>query len=341
MSNNSLMKTLDRIVDPENMIPETMRALQRQRLITKGDHLGQVDALSTKLIAITGTMAPQISPRTAIICAADHGIAAEKISTNSPDSTAQAINDLLNKKTQSTALAQKFNTSLSILDVGTAKNIPPQDGLHSAKICSGTNSFLTASAMSEENAVKAIAAGIAYAAAQIQAGSRLLLIGNIGAGSTIACAALTSVLTGLEIPEVTGPGLGIGISGWRRKCEIIEQAILFHNPSPQNGLELLSKIGGLEIAAITGIVLEATAQHIPVLLDGIVPATGAAMATLFEPSTKKTVTAAHTSSDPGHKALLDLLDLTPILNLDIKSSDGAGALLAVPILEAALLVDSV
>lgn len=339
MSAKILEKTLSRITEPHNAISESVRKMQRQRLSTKGNALGRVDELGTKLIDITGSLKPRLSPRTAIVCAADHGILVEKVSNDSPESTAQAVYNLLQDKTQTAVLAQKFDTKICVLDVGTAATIPPHNHLYNAKVRAGTNNFTKTVAMSQEEVLKAIAAGITMADKEIQNGARMLLIGNIGAGSTTASAAITAVLTGLEVPEVTGAGSGLGISGWRHKCTVIEQSLLFHAPSPLDGLGILSKIGGLEIASIVGIILEATAAHIPILLDGLVPAAGAAVATIFEPTAKKTLIAAHRSSDPGHKAVLDLLDLKPILDLDIQSRDGAGALLAVPILEAALKAD--
>jgi len=334
-----LEQTLSRIADPDNAISESVRKMQRQRLSTKGSALGRIDELSTKLIDITGSLKPRLSPRTAIVCTADHGILAEKITNDSPESTAQSVYDLLENKTQTAALAQKFDTKVCVLDVGTAATIPPHTHLCNAKIRAGTNNFTKTTAMSQDEVIKAIAAGITIADNEIQNGACILLIGNIGAGSTTASAAITAVLTGLEVPEVTGPGSGLGISGWRHKCAVIEQSLLFHDPSPLDGLGILSKIGGLEIASIVGIILEATAAHIPILLDGVVPAAGGAVATIFESTTKKNLIAAHCSNDPGHKAVLDLLDLKPILDLDIQSRDGAGALLALPILEAALQAD--
>lgn len=335
MSTKTLELTLERISTQINLA--SGNGLQaRQRPSSKGAALGQLDELSTKLCEITHSVVPILCPNTTIVCVADHGVFAEGVTKESPESTAQSIQSLLQNNTQTATLAHKLNTTLQVLNVGASVNLSEQPNIVSAKVRSGTRNFAKEPAMSHADVFAAIAAGIKTAQSVIEEGARLLLIANIGAASTTSSAAIAAVLTGLEVPEVTGAGSGIGISSWRHKCKVIEEALLMHSPSPLDGVDILSKVGGLEIAAMVGIILEATASRIPVLLDSLVPVSAGAVATVFEPAARKVLIAAHRSNDPGHSALLDLLDLKPILDLDIACHDGAGAMLALPMLEAAL-----
>lgn len=336
MSSKTLELTLEKIADPNNAPSDSIRQMQRQRLSAKDARLGQIDALSTKLVEITGLMTPQIYPNATVICAADHGVFAEGVTNDTPESTTQVIQSVLHSNSPTAALAHKLETKIRILNVGAAAKLPEHENLVNAKVRSGTRNFSKEPSMSQAEVFASISAGIKLAQDEFQNGARFLLIANVGAACTTSGAAIAAVLTGLEIQEVTGAGSGIGLKMWRHKCQVIEEALLLHAPSSLDGMDILTKIGGLEIAAIVGIILEATASRVPILLDGLVPAAAAAVATLFEPTTRKVLIAAHRTSDPGHGALLDFLDLTPILDLDIQCREGAGALLALPMLEAAL-----
>lgn len=336
MSIKTLELTLEKITTPEIVTSTSVQQQQRQRTISRGAMLGQLDELSTKLVEITGSSSPKIYPNSTIVCVADHGIITEGVTKDTPESTAQSIQNLLQNKTQTAALVHKLETKLRVLNIGASVALSEHPGIVGARIRSGTRNFAIEPAMSRDDVFASITAGIRMAQNEIQNGSRILLVANIGAGNTTASAAIASVLTGLEVPEVTGAGSGIGINRWRHKCKVIEEALLMHAPSPLDGVDILSKIGGLEMGAIVGIILEATAARIPVVLDSITPVAAGAVATLFEPATHKVLIAAHRSNDPGHGALLDFLDLKSIFDLDIQCRDGAGALLALPILESAL-----
>jgi nicotinate-nucleotide--dimethylbenzimidazole phosphoribosyltransferase len=204
------------------------------------------------------------------------------------------------------------------------------------KVRYGTANMLHELAMTPAEATAAVETGIAAANAEIEAGARLLLTGDMGIGNTTSSAAIAAVLTDLSVREVTGPGTGLGLAGWRRKCDVIERAIVRHQPAPNDPLDILSKIGGLEIAAIVGVVLTAAAARVPVVIDGFVSTAGAALASVLSPAAKQFMIAGHRTTEPGHNALLTFLELNPILDLGMHLGEGTGAVLALPILEAAV-----
>ena len=190
--------------------------------------------------------------------------------------------------------------------------------------------------MSRREAVAAIEAGIRVAQEEIAAGATLLLTGDMGIGNTTPSSAITALITGLPVSQVTGMGTGVGLNGWRRKCEVIEGALSLHLPDPHDAIDVLSKVGGLEIGAIAGVIIAGAAARVPVVIDGIISTAGAAIAVLLCPAVKSFIIAGHRGVEPGHAALLDHLDLTPILDLDLALGEGTGAVLALPILEAAI-----
>ena len=336
MSQGLLFETLEQISELNGAIMESVRVRQR-KLAKPEDSLGRLEILSAQLAGITGTLRPALSPRTVIVCASDHGVTTEGVSVYPQEVTRQMVHNFLAGGGAINVVARQFGLKMIIVDVGVAAELPMHMQLRSLKVRPGTQNFLHEPAMSRSEAIAAIEAGIHVAKAEIESGARLLVAGEIGIGGTTPSAAIASVLTGLSAQEVTGPGTGLGLMGWRRKCQVIEEAIDLHQPDPHDAIDILSKVGGLEIGAIAGVVLAAAAAHIPVVIDSIVSTAGAAIACVMAPQAKHVMFAGHTcTTEPGHRALLSFLELTPILDLGIRIGEGVGAVLALPILETAV-----
>lgn len=190
--------------------------------------------------------------------------------------------------------------------------------------------------MTRHEALASIEVGIAVAESAIQEGARLLVTGDMGIGNTTASAAIAAVLTELPVSEVTGLGTGIGRDGWRHKIEVIERALEYQMPDIHDPVDILSKVGGLEIGAIAGIILAAAANRTPVIVDGVISTAGAALAVGLCPAVRAFLIPSHQSQEPGHRALLEQMDLRPLMTLDMRLGEGTGALLALPLLDAAL-----
>lgn len=309
----------------------------RQLLLTKPvNALGRLERLSIRLAGITRQLRAPLAPRTLVICAGDHGVVQENVSAFRSEVTAQMVRNTLAGGAAVSVLARKFDVRLVVLDVGVAAELPDHHRLIKRKIQAGTNNFAHDTAMTRQDAVLAIEAGIRAANAEIQAGTRLLIAGDLGIGNTTSSAAIAAAMTEQPVSQVTGMGSGIGLLGWRRKCEVIEQALAMHLPDPNDPIDVLSKVGGFEIAALAGLMIAGAAARVPVLLDGIAAAAAAAIAVKLCVGAKSFVIAGHTSVEPGHAAILEYLDISPVLDLDLAIGEGAGALMALPILEAAV-----
>lgn len=298
--------------------------------------LGSLERLSIRLAGITGELYPSLRPRTVIICAADHGITQEGVSAFQSAATAQMVRNCLAGGAGVSVLARQFDVAVKVLDVGIAEELPDHPQLYKHKIQLGTQNFATEEAMTRQEAVHAIEAGIQSAIREVAAGAKLLLVGDMGVGSTTSASAIAALMSELPVSQVTGMGTGIGLLGWRRKCEVIERALLLHLPDANDPIDVLSKVGGFEIAAMVGVIIAAASLRVPVLLDGLVSTAAAAVAANLCVGTKSFMIAGHRSVEPGHGILLEHLDLSPILALDLAMGEGVGSLLAIPILEAAV-----
>jgi nicotinate-nucleotide--dimethylbenzimidazole phosphoribosyltransferase len=309
----------------------------RQLQLTKPvNALGMLERLSIRLAGITGQLRPSLMPRSAIICAGDNGIAREGVSAFAPTVTAQMVRNLLLGGAAVNVLARQFDVNVAVLDVGVAADLADHTRLRKHKIRYGTQNFAYEPAMTRQEAVAAIEAGIQTAMAEVAAGARLLVAGDIGIGGTTVGAAIAALMTELPISQVTGMGTGIGLLGWRRKCEVIDRALALHLPDPNDPIDVLSKVGSFEICAVVGVIIAAAASRVPVLIDGIGSTTGAAIAAKLCVGAKSFMIAAHRGVEPGQRALLEHLDLTPVLELDLALGEGVGSILAIPMLEAAV-----
>lgn len=330
-----LATTIANVSELDGPIME-MVASQQQQLTKPANSLGHLEKLSARLAGITRQLAPPLRPRTVIICAGDHGVTIEGVSAYPSEVTPQMIYNFLAGGAAINVLARQFGVNVVVLDVGVIGELPTHPRLRSLKVRPGTANLAQGPAMSRSEAVAAIEAGIRVAQEEIAAGTQLLLTGDMGIGNTTPSAAITALFTGLPVSQVTGMGTGVGLNGWRRKCEVIEGALALHLPDPHDPIDVLSKVGGLEIGAIAGVIIAGAAARIPVVIDGLISTAGAAIAVALCPGVKSFMIAGHRGVEPGHTALLDYLDLSPVLDLDLALGEGTGAVLALPIIEAAV-----
>lgn len=330
-----LATTIAKVSELDGPLME-MVASQQQQLTKPANALGRLEKLSARLAGITGQMAPPLKPRTVIVCAGDHGVTIEGTSAYSSNVTTQMVYNFLAGGAAINVLARQFGVNVIVLDVGVNGDLPAHPRLRSLKVRRGTANIAQEPAMSRREAVAAIEAGIRVAQEEIASGTNLLLTGDMGIGNTTPSAAIAALVTGLPISQVTGMGTGVGLNGWRRKCEVIEGALALHLPDPNDPIDVLSTVGGLEIGAIAGVIIAGAAARLPVVIDGLISTAGAAIAVALCPGVKSFIIAGHRGVEPGHTALLDYLDLTPILELDLALGEGTGAVLALPILEAAV-----
>ena len=312
-------------------------ARERQANLTKpAGALGRLEQLSIQLAGITGQLRPPLSPRQVIVCAADHGVTVEGVSAYPPEVTAQMVLNFLHGGAAINVLARQMGAGVRVLDVGVMGDLPTHPLLHSAKVRRGTANLRHEPAMTRAEAAAAVAAGIRAAQEAIANGARVLLTGDMGIGNTTASAAIAAVFTGRTAADVTGYGTGVDPARWRHKVQVIEDALARHKPDAGDALGVLATVGGLEIGAIAGVILGAAASRVPVVIDGIISTAGAAIAVGLCPAVQPFLIAGHRSVEPGHGLLLTHLGLEPLIALDLRLGEGTGAVLALPLLDAAV-----
>jgi nicotinate-nucleotide--dimethylbenzimidazole phosphoribosyltransferase len=279
------------------------------------------------------------------IFAADHGVTAEGVSAYPSEVTRQMVFNFLAQGAAINVLAKLHRVEMNVVDVGVDAHFDEVAGLLNCKIRRGTRNMLHEAAMSDAELAQALEVGSGLAAEARAKGQSLLAVGEMGIGNTTAASAITSVLTNKPVALVTGKGTGLDAGAQAHKREIIEAAIRRHFStvgidSVPDPLEILRCVGGLEIAAMTGLILGAARRRIAVVADGFISTAAAAIAFAIEPRVRGYLFAGHQSDEPGHRVLLEYIGLRPILSLNMRLGEGTGAVLAMPIIESAMCLYS-
>ena len=335
MSESAMASVLSALELPNEDV--RTRAQARLDSLTKPvGSLGRLEELAVHYLGIIGKVAaPRLDP-VVFTLAADHGVTAEGVSAYPQSVTAQMVKNFVHGGAGVNVLARHAGASLCLVDMGVAADLSEYAGLLNHKIAFGTRNFLREPAMSREQALQSIQIGTDLAKAACADGKNLLAVGEMGIGNTTASAAIVSVLTGQRVEQVTGRGTGVDDQHLKQKMSVIEQALALHQPSPSDGLDVLTKVGGFEIGGMVGLMLGAAACHVPVVLDGFITGASALIAVALEPKCREYLMASHMSEEPGHRIVLDHLGLDPLLDLRMRLGEGTGACLAVTLIHAAL-----
>jgi nicotinate-nucleotide--dimethylbenzimidazole phosphoribosyltransferase len=315
------------------------------RLTKPPGSLGRLEDLVITLAGITGRVDAPIDRRAIVLAAGDHGVARNGVSAYPTEVTAQMVANFVAGGAAVNTLARTVGAQLLVVDVGVAGPIPGlatnaagAGRLIEARIRAGTGDMTVEPAMSRAEALEAIAVGRRIVAELLDEGVDLLAAGEMGIGNTTAASALAAVFTGAPVDAVTGRGTGLDDEGRRRKIDVIERALRLHEPDPTDPIGVLSAVGGLEIAALVGVIVEAVGRRIPLVLDGFITGAAALVAVALGPAAGPRLLAGHRSSEPGHAIVLDHLGLRPILELDLRLGEGSGAALAMAVITAAVAV---
>ncbi len=312
-------------------------ARERQHILTKPrGALGRLEDISVWLAGVQGTVLPQIRLPTVIICAADHGVTAEGVSAYPSAVTPAMVQNFLAGGAAMNVIAKVVGAQVKVLDVGVATDLLPHPDLIAAKVRFGTRNMRNQTAITRDETIEAILAGANAAQTAIAQGSNLLVAGDMGIGNTTAASALTMWYAKTTLEQSVGRGTGIDNPTLDQKRLVVQESILRANlNSFRDPLTGLSELGGLEIAAMTGIMLQGAASRVAVLVDGFIAGAAALVACAIAPLAKEYLCATHVSVEPGHIAQLEFLQLEPLFNLGMRLGEGTGAALAIPMLEAA------
>lgn len=318
---------------------EAIHAMQ-QRLDAKIKplrSLGILEDLAQQLAGIQRTAHPKIHGKAVLLMAGDHGVVTEGVSAAPQEITVQMFYSYLRGEAGINILAQHAGAEVISTDIGIASPLEPAE-LMANRVKNGTNNIAQGPAMTRHEALLALLTGAQVAAQAIDSGINLLATGEVGIGNTTPSAALVSVFTGHSVEEVTGRGTGVSDAALKHKQEIIKQAIQVNQPDPNDPLDTLAKVGGLEIAALTGAILEAAYQHVPIILDGIISSAAALTAVKLAALSASYMISSHNSEEQGHRLALSQLDLKPRLDFHMRLGEGTGAALMFPMVEAALKI---
>jgi nicotinate-nucleotide--dimethylbenzimidazole phosphoribosyltransferase len=260
------------------------------------------------------------------------------VSAYPPSVTAQMVENFLAGGAAVNVLARQAGAEVIVADFGVAGPLGDHPRLVRRRQGAGTDSIARGPAMTRARATAAVEAGAALALAAIDGGADLVGLGEMGIGNTTAASAITAAVTGEPAARVTGRGTGVDEATWRRKVDVVERALAVNRPDPRDGLDVLAKLGGFEIAGLAGAVLAGASRRVPVAVDGFIATAAALAAVALAPAAVHALFASHRSAEPGHAVALAHLGHAPYLDLGMRLGEGTGAALFVHLARAAAAI---
>lgn len=330
-----LIEKTIKIIKPvdSGLMEEAQRRLDN--LTKPKGSLGRLEEIAKRLAAITNQKAPSFKRKIVFTMAGDHGVAAEGVSLYPSEVTYQMVLNFLNGGAAINVLARHAGAEVIVVDMGISKEINDLR-LKNKKINFGTKNIAKGPAMTKEEAIRSIEAGIEvfeeeFAKKEIS----MIGTGDMGIANTTPSAAIISVLSGVSPKEIAGRGTGLDDKQLETKVRVIEKTLKINRPDPKDAIDILAKVGGFEIGGICGVILGAASRSVPVVMDGFISSAGAMLACKLAPAARDYIFAAHMSQEKGHRIALKTIGLEPVLDLDMRLGEGTGAALAMGIIEAA------
>ena len=328
-----LKSLLDAIRPLDEQAMEEARRRQAQLAKPPGS-LGRLEDLSVQLAGITGQVCSRVDKKHLLVFAADNGVVEEGVSSAPQSVTLMQTVNLTHAKTGASVLAKHFSCGITVCDVGVNAQIREPHVLN-RKIAFGTGNIAHGPAMTRQQAVQAILTGAEVAAST---DAQVLGIGEMGIGNTTTSSAILAVLLDVPVETVTGRGGGITDESFRRKKEVIRQAIAVNRPDGADVVDVLRKVGGFDVAAMCGAFLGAAATHRPVVIDGFISVVAALCAYRLCPQVRGYLVPSHASYEIGYKLAMEALELEPMLLLGMRLGEGSGCPIAFQVLEAACAI---
>jgi len=328
---------LEKIIKQIPPLDETaMRAARaRQDTLTKPrGSLGRLEELSIQLAGMKADPFPSVERKAVIVMAADHGVALEGVSAYPTEVTAQMVLNFLRGGAAINVLARQAGARVTVVDIGVATELEPRPELIQRKIMCGTRNLVQGPAMTPEEAEQALQIGVDVLNDEAARGLDIVATGDMGIGNTTPSSAIVAAMTGLPIERVVGRGTGIDDKALEHKISVIERALAVNQPDGNDAMDVLHKVGGLEIAGLAGVMIAAASRRIPVVVDGFISTAAAMIAVGLAPAVHNYLISAHQSVEIGHQAMLKYLNIRPLLDLNLRLGEGTGAALAFHLIEA-------
>ncbi|MBL0224067.1 MAG: nicotinate-nucleotide--dimethylbenzimidazole phosphoribosyltransferase [Geobacteraceae bacterium] len=334
---NIVQTTLTRIkpVNPELLAQAQARLDNKTKPLGS---LGRLEEFARRVAAISGTMTPDVSKKVVFTFAGDHGIVEEGVSLFPKEVTPQMVFNFLAGGAGVNVLARHVGAEVRVVDVGVDFDFENAAGMIHRKVARGSRNFAKGPAMTRDETLAAMQVGIELAEQCKTEGIGLVGTGEMGIGNTSPSSAIIAAISGIAVRDLTHRGTGINDAALEHKIRVIEQGLALNRPDPADPLDVLAKVGGLEIAAIAGLVLGCAANSIPVVVDGFISTAGALIASELHPYVRDYIFAAHQSVEIGHRFMLERIGTRPILDLDLRLGEGTGAALAMGLIEAGVKV---
>ena len=329
-----LKQTLDAIRPVDRVV---MAAAQREidYCLKPPGSLGKLESMARQIAGITGQVHNAIRKKAIVVMMADNGVYTEGVAMYPQDITRIGAEFVTTGRMGVNFLARQAGADIIAVDIGIQVDVDLPRVIN-RKVRHGTANFLKEPAMTREEAIQAIEAGIEVTNDAIDRGYDLIGTGEIGIGNTTASSAVLFAFTGAPIDRVVGRGAGLTDEAFARKKAVVEEAVRRHRPDPDDPLDVLAKVGGLDIAGMVGTYLACAARRVPVVTDGLISNVAALAAMRCKPEAVQYMIPSHISFEPGAKLLKEITGLEPMLDMDMRLGEGTGCALVFTIIEAAL-----
>lgn len=298
---------------------------------------GMLEEMWNRIAAVQRTDLPNIFKRAVVVMCADNGVVAEGVTQSDNSVTAVCAKEIACGRSNINVLADVYRAEVVAVDMGIARDMECR-GLINRKIFKGTANIAVGPAMSADQAEQAVKTGMDIAGDLSDRGIKLIVTGEMGIGNTTPTAALSSVLLGLPPDVVTGRGAGLSTEGLERKIAVVKRAIRVNSPFSDDGFELLAKLGSFEIGGMVGLFLGGAYYGITVVIDGVISAAAAVIASMIAPASVDYMLAGHVSAEPAGRGLLEKLGLRAVIDGDLRLGEGTGGILLLPLLDGAAAI---
>lgn len=314
------------------------RAKERWRTVAKPLHsLGKLEDAVIKIAGMRGSAEFSLEKKGLVIMCADNGVVAEGVTQTGQEVTAIVTENFTRRETSACLMAERAGVDLFPVDIGVARDVPGVT-VPEYKVAYGTENMKNGPAMTREQAARAVLTGIRIAGKLAAEGYEILATGEMGIGNTTTSSAAAAVLLDRDPAEVTGRGAGLDSEGLERKIRVIREAVERNCPDREDVTDVLSKVGGLDIAGLTGVFLGGALCRIPVVIDGFISSVAALCAVRMAPDTLDYILPSHRSKEPAGEMVLKELGLSPYIDCGMNLGEGTGAVAVMPLLEMGLSV---
>lgn len=337
----ALLKERCQIIVPPDKRAEEQAAFRWSKVAKPLGSLGVLEEDITRIAGMTGSASVMLNKKALVIFCADNGVVEEGVTQTGQEVTAAVTANFTRGESCACLMAGRAGADVFPVDIGVACELGKTGTVHPLvhrKIRRGTLNFTKQFAMTRKEALRAVLTGIDLVGQLKDRGYRIIATGEMGIGNTTTSSAVAAVLMGEDAEAVTGRGAGLSDSGLEQKVRAIQRGIELHRPQSSDGLDVLHKVGGLDLAGLAGVFLGGAIYHIPVIIDGFISAAAAAAAVAIHQTAGDYMLAAHVSAEPAGRRILQFLGKTPAIDAGLCLGEGTGAVALLPLLDMTLAV---